>query len=213
MQRAMSKKRSRFINRELSWLEFNQRVLDEAFDTSHPLLERLKFLAITGSNLDEFFMVRVGGLQMLSVEGRMRRDPSGMAPDEQLAAISRRAGHMVVDQTACFLQELEPALAAEGIRRIRPTGLSERQVNHLQRVFEQRIFPTLTPMVVTSAHDFPLLINPTLNVGVHIRPGPIDEDRPRFAILGIGPYTFAPWKVAVSGLYQNLDNFSLGQAF
>ena len=182
----MSKKRSRFINRELSWLEFNQRVLDEALDTSHPLLERLKFLAITGSNLDEFFMVRVGGLQMLSAEGRTRVDPSGMTPAEQLAAIRARTRRMVADQTACFLRELEPALAEEGIGRIRPAALSERQANHLQRVFEERIFPTLTPMVVTSAHDFPLLINQTLNVAVHIRPGPIDADRPRFAILPFG---------------------------
>ena len=80
---------NRFFNRELSWLEFNQRVLDEARDASIPLLERLKFLAITASNLDEFFMVRVGGLQMVSAQGSTKTDPSGMTADEQLDAISR----------------------------------------------------------------------------------------------------------------------------
>jgi polyphosphate kinase len=92
--------RPRYINRELSWLEFNQRVLDEARDDSVPLLERLKFLAITASNLDEFFMVRVGGLQMLARQGSARTDPSGMTPDEQLQAISSRTHQMTADRPA-----------------------------------------------------------------------------------------------------------------
>ncbi|OHB81962.1 MAG: RNA degradosome polyphosphate kinase, partial [Planctomycetes bacterium RBG_16_64_10] len=182
----MGKKRSKFINRELSWLEFNQRVLGEALDRSLPLLERLKFLAITGSNLDEFFMVRVGGLQLLAAEGLAKTDASGMTPDEQLSAISVRTRQMVRDQTACFQGELAPALAENGIRCVRPAALSERQASNVQQVFEARIFPILTPMVVTSAHDFPLLVNQTINVGVHIRPGPIDADRPRFAIIPFG---------------------------
>src|SRR3989440_7873783 len=92
----------KFFNRELSWLEFNQRVLDEARDESLPLLERLKFLSITASNLDEFFMVRVGGLRVLVEQGITTPDAAGLTPAEQLAAISKRAHEMVDEQQACF---------------------------------------------------------------------------------------------------------------
>ena len=109
---------NQYINRELSWLQFNQRVLDEARDESLPLLERLKFVAITASNLDEFFMVRVGGLQIVSDQGSTRTDPSGMTADEQLKAISERTHRMVMNQCECFLSELEPAL----VDLLRPRG-------------------------------------------------------------------------------------------
>jgi polyphosphate kinase len=182
----MVKRRSNLLNRELSWLEFNQRVLDEARDATLPLLERLKFLAISGSNLDEFFMVRVGGLQHLAAEGVMRSDPSGMLPEEQLVAISERTHCMVHDQLKLFLEDLEPALEREGIRRVRPFQLSDRQVRDVQRVIEEQIVPTLTPMVVTSADDFPLLPNQTLNLCVHIRSDNGGEPGPRFALIPFG---------------------------
>src|SRR5262245_35686823 len=107
----------KFFNRELSWLEFNQRVLEEGRDESLPLLERLKFLAITASNLDEFFMVRVGGLRLLVEKGITTPDPAGMTPADQLAEISTRAHQMVAQQQACFA-ELEQKLAEAGIRRV-----------------------------------------------------------------------------------------------
>src|SRR5690349_2187054 len=116
---------AKFFNRELSWLEFNQRVLDEGLDESLPLLERLKFLAITASNLDEFFMVRVGGLRLLVQQGIGTPDAAGMTPAEQLAAVSKRAHEMVDRQQACFL-ELEQKLAEAGIRRVRGQELTER---------------------------------------------------------------------------------------
>ncbi|MFV2068985.1 MAG: polyphosphate kinase 1, partial [Pirellulales bacterium] len=179
----MAKKRSKLINRELSWLEFNQRVLGEAQDTSIPLLERLKFLAISASNLDEFFTVRVGGLELVAIEHASRKDPAGMTPTEQLAAISQRTHQMVADQVRCYGGVLEPALAEAGVRRIRPTDLTERQARDAARVFQDQVFPVLTPMVVTSAHDFPLLASQTLSVCVHIRPGPVDADTPRYAVI------------------------------
>ncbi len=114
----MPPKPNRFFNRELSWLEFNQRVLDEARDASIPLLERLKFLAITASNLDEFFMVRVGGLQMVSNQGSTKTDPSGMTADEQLDAISRRTHKMTAGQCKCFLADLESGARASGFSPI-----------------------------------------------------------------------------------------------
>lgn len=138
----------RFFNRELSWLEFNQRVLDEAADASIPLLERLKFLAITASNLDEFTMVRVGSLQQLESEGDMRRDPVGLTTSQQLRAIGERMQSFMTEQYRCFLSEIEPALKQAGMRRVLPSELSDRQVEHVQVIFEQEIFPILTPLAV-----------------------------------------------------------------
>ncbi|MCA9056548.1 MAG: RNA degradosome polyphosphate kinase, partial [Planctomycetaceae bacterium] len=114
--------KQRYLNRELSWLEFNQRVLEEATDQSLPLLERLKFLAITGSNLDEFFRVRVGGLQQLVVQGVTRPDPDGLTPRQQLEAISQRVRQLVQTQYDCYLSDLEPKLEAAGVKRVRLDG-------------------------------------------------------------------------------------------
>src|SRR5258708_35312683 len=114
----MDKGRDLFLNRELSWLEFNRRVLEEAIDPSVPLLERLRFLSITSGNLDEFFMVRVGGLQQLLNEGKRLFDPAGLTTREQLLEISRRPHQLVAEQSACFTQGLEPQLAADGVCRL-----------------------------------------------------------------------------------------------
>jgi polyphosphate kinase len=157
-----------FINREMSWLEFNQRVLDQATDRSVPLLERLKFLAITSSNLDEFFMVRVGGLQLQHRAEVRSTDPSGMSVSEQLEAIRGRTAKMIADQYACFLEEIEPALSQHGIERVR---LSEAAVRHREaaaRIFEEEIFPVLSPMAIDSPERFPLLVNHAIYVCVQI---------------------------------------------
>src|SRR5471032_1621258 len=134
----------RFFNRELSWLEFNQRVLDEASDPTIPLLERLKFLAITASNLDEFTMVRVGSLQMLEAEGDMRPDPCGLTTSQQLKAIGERMQAFMTEQYRCLLSDLEPALAQSGMRRVKRSELTDRQAEHVQKIFGQEIFPILT---------------------------------------------------------------------
>jgi polyphosphate kinase len=185
----MSKKSSKnFLNRELTWLEFNQRVLDEALDTGNPLLERLKFLAITGSNMDEFFMVRVGGLQILRNRGVRKTDPAGMTPVRQLRAISKRTHQMTADQYACLLGELEPALAQEGIHRVSPSDMSDRQVDGAEQVFDEEIFSILTPIAVASEDEFPLLPNQRLNVCVRMSCD--DEDSPwRFAVIPFGYYS------------------------
>src|SRR6185503_17487876 len=175
----------RFFNRELSWLEFNQRVLDEARDETIPGLERLKFLAISGSNLDEFFMVRVGGLRVLIEQGLTSPDPSGMTPAEQLTAVTTRVRQMVAEQYLCFSKELEPLLAEAGIRRLSAKELSERQRKALEQVFENEIFSTLTPMAVAAPENFPLLPNLSLSVGVQLKPA-ADSANPRFAIIPLG---------------------------
>ncbi len=183
---------SHYINRELSWLEFNQRVLDEAMNVSLPLIERLKFLAITSSNMDEFFMVRVGGLQLLTDEGSTKRDPSGLTPHEQLQAIHQRVQKMSADQYICFLEEVEPGLAAQGVRRLQPIDLTEKQSKTVEQVFENEIYPVLTPMAVT-ADKFPLLMNQTLNICVRLEPAigqstndDDEEPQPRYAVIPFG---------------------------
>jgi polyphosphate kinase len=176
----------KYINRELSWLEFNQRVLDEARDAATPRLSRLMFLAITGSNLDEFFMVRVGGLQLLDQQGSTKADASGMSPQQQLASISARTHRMMLEQYTCYLNELEPALADAGIRRVRPAELTGQQSKSIAQVFENRIYPVLTPMAVSGRDDFPLLINQTLNVCVQLE-AVAEGDGPRFAVIPFGP--------------------------
>jgi polyphosphate kinase len=175
----------RFFNRELSWLEFNQRVLEEARDPEIPLLERLKFLAITASNLDEFFMVRVGGLQILREKGNNKPDPAGLTPEMQLQAIGARTSEMQREQYECFLQELEPGLAAAGIRRLTSAQLSDKQATLVRRVFEDEIYPVFTPMAIEPEAAFPLLVNQTLNLCVRLAPRG-EDDAPRFAIIPFG---------------------------
>ncbi|MDA1015459.1 MAG: polyphosphate kinase 1 [Planctomycetota bacterium] len=161
-------KHPNYINRELSWLEFNQRVLDEAHDPEVPLLERLKFLAITTTNLDEFFMVRVGVLQQLVERGNTRPDPAGMTPDEQLTAVSSRTHEMTLQQYDCYLNELEPALNEAGIRRVRSNELTEQQTEVAEQFFEQLIYPVMSPMAVSGADEFHALAGGTLKACVRL---------------------------------------------
>lgn len=185
----MSTPTPEYFNRELSWLEFNQRVLDEALDPTVPLLERLKFLAITASNLDEFFRVRVGGLQHLAGQSNARPDPSGLLPGEQLLAVRARVGRMIRDQYACFQNDLEPKLAAAGLRRLRVEELNTAQRRHVRQVFEGEVYSILTPMAVTSSADFPLLPNQLLCLCVRLK-APVDTpEAVRYAILPLGPGT------------------------
>jgi len=182
----MPPKPSKYTNRELSWLEFNQRVLDEALDPQLPLLERLKFLAITASNLDEFFMVRVGGLQMVARSGRSKLDPAGLTPDRQLEHISRRVHQFVAEQYDCLLDQLEPGMSQAGLRRLVPEELNDHQQTVVQRTFETEVFPIYTPMGVDTIESFPLLINRALNVCVRLEPAE-GEPEPRFAVIPLGP--------------------------
>ncbi|MBN1556790.1 MAG: RNA degradosome polyphosphate kinase, partial [Lentisphaerae bacterium] len=179
----MAKQEARFINRELSWLEFNQRVLDEALDESVPLLERLNFLAITASNLDEFFMVRVGGLQMLRDRNVRKPDPAGLTPRAQLAAIAERAKKMVEAQYRCYREQLDPALRAAGIRRVTPAEVTPMQARVLDGIFEESVFPVVTPVAVTADSRFPSLTNLRLHVAVRIKSA---EGDARYAIIAVG---------------------------
>ena len=179
-----SKDEALFLNRELSWIEFNFRVMQQAEDAALPPLERLKFAAITASNADEFFMVRVGGLKMLKRQGEERPDPAGLSPSEQLAEISARMRELVERQHACLAKEIEPALRKGGLRRLRIEELNAAQLRHADALFEDSIFPVVTPMAVSLDGDFPLLAG--LGLALYVRlEGTPEEGGSRHAIVAV----------------------------
>jgi len=155
-----------FLDRELSWLEFNHRVLEEARDTSVPPLERLKFAGITASNLDEFFMVRVARLRHEIDEAAEAGDPAKPEIVLQLAKVSERAHRLVDDLYAAVVQEILPALAANGVRVLALSDLSETQRASVSRYFRNEVFPVLTPLAIDWSRPFPMLANLRLNLAV-----------------------------------------------
>src|SRR5579863_3630753 len=157
-----------YINRELSFLEFNQRVLDQAFDLSVPLLERLKFLCISCSNLDEFFEIRVAGLKQLQELGGSPPAADGMSIPEQLTALHERATRLVADQYRCLNELLLPALAAEGAPLLERTGWSQKTRRWLEKYFANEIEPVLSPLGLDPARPFPRIQNKSLNFIVHL---------------------------------------------
>ena len=160
-----------FINRESSWLEFNLRVLEEAENPENPLMERLKFLAIFSSNLDEFFMVRVAGLreQALGESAPQDYSPDGQTALEQLKAVAKRTQDLVARQYRCLRESLAPALEAEGFRLLRYTELTGQRREQLDRFFRERALPILTPMAVDPAHPSPRYHNRGLYLGAMLR--------------------------------------------
>jgi polyphosphate kinase len=156
----------RFLEREISWLQLNERVLQLAMDEDVPLLERAKFLAIFSSNLDEFFMIRVAGLKRRIATGIALRSASGLEPREVLEKISEVAGQLQRMQADVFLGEVRPALAEEGITTVRWAGLSEAERAPLNELFTDHIFPVLTPLSVDPAHPFPYISGLSLNLAV-----------------------------------------------
>ncbi len=159
---------SLYNNRELSLLEFNQRVLEEAQEPNNPLLERLKFLCIVASNLDQFFEVRVAGLKQQRQSNISAPGPDGMSPGEQLAAISARVRQMVDDMYRTWNQELVPALEKNSIFFLRYDELTDEEREYYTQYFEKMVFPVLTPLAVDPVHPFPQLLNKSLNVAVEL---------------------------------------------
>jgi polyphosphate kinase len=155
-----------FINRELSWLEFNGRVLEEARDPSVPLLERLKFLTIVASNLDEFFMVRVAGLKQQLSGNVAETPPDGLTAAQQLAAISARAHAMVAEQYRLWRTDIGPGLEQAGVRWRRPAQLAPEQKAAFLSYFSREVWPVLTPLAVDPGHPFPILRNRSLNLAI-----------------------------------------------
>jgi polyphosphate kinase len=168
---------SLYLNRELSWLEFNRRVLAQATDSNVPLLERVRFLAIFASNLDEFFMVRVAGLKQQVIAGLTRRTPDGRTPADQLVDIAKRLQPMVVSAQDCLHDQVLPLLARHGVtvRSIQELSRSERE--QLDCYFEEEVFPVLTPLAVDPGHPFPYISNLSLSLAVTLRDRKTGEEK------------------------------------
>ena len=166
-----------YINRELSWLEFNQRVLFQALDERHPLLERVKFISIVATNLDEFFMVRVATLLRKFRNNVEDVSPDGLNPKQQLDAIRLRANRMTEDVEHCWSDELRPFLAVEGIRINDPVDYTEEVRDYLQVYYRENIHPVLTPLAFDPGHPFPFISNLSINLAVVVEHG----GRTRFA--------------------------------
>ncbi|MEU3165812.1 RNA degradosome polyphosphate kinase [Streptosporangium sp. NPDC006930] len=165
----LSLPQERFLNREESWLQFNQRVLELAEDPSLPLLERVRFLAIFASNLDEFFRVRVAGLKRRMATGLLLRTKSGLKPREELARIAAIANDLAQRQSACFHERICPQLGAEGIEIVRWDDLGRDERSEMRKLFRERIRPVLTPLAVDPAHPFPYISGLSLNLAVTVR--------------------------------------------
>jgi polyphosphate kinase len=187
---------NRLLNRELSWLDFNCRVLALAADPEFPLLERAKFLSIFGSNLDEFFQVRVAGLKDQVAAGITSPTDDGRTPAQQLLEIRDRVQDLVREQERIFLEEIVPGLAEHGVVFSSWSELDEDDIKHLDEVFEERIFPVLTPLAVDPGHPFPYISHLSLSLGILVRDPRTGERRfarlklptnlPRFVVMPDG---------------------------
>lgn len=175
---------SLYLNRELNWLEFNGRVLEEAQDKTNPVLERLKFLAITASNLDEFFMVRVSGLMELRAAKFQGRDPSGLTVKQQLARIAEKVHEITVMQYNCLNRALKPALEREGIRFLKYKDLNPVQSEFVRDYYMTFVYPIITPMAIDQSRPLPLLNNRSLNFIVVLDPEEEDGE-PLYAFVQI----------------------------
>ena len=176
---------ARFFNRELSWLEFNQRVLDEALDPKTPLLERVKFFCIAASNLDEFFEVRVATLKQAIEDGATLRTPDGRTPEETLHDVTQRVRSFVQDAYQCWREQLLPALARSGIRFLRMDELDEADHSFLDSYFRAEVHPVLTPLAVDPSHPFPQLQNKSLNLIIRLIATHTGEVRRRMAVVQV----------------------------
>lgn len=175
-----------FKNRELSFLEFNQLILGEAADPSVPLLERLKFISIVSSNLDEFFMIRVAGVKHQIESGVLDSGPDGMPPSEQLDAVLDRVSRQVTDQERVLLEEIVPALRAQGIHLSRVSELDDERAERVSERFRREIFPMLTPLAIDPGHPFPLIKNRSLNLAIHLVPDRnYNEGAPLMALVQV----------------------------
>lgn len=175
-----------YNNREISWLAFNERVLEEAEDETNPLLERLKFLAIFSSNLDEFFMVRVAGLQDQVRAGFNKpENKAGLTPKEQLSKISSITKNLVSRQMNIYKELIEQQLPKQGISLLKYSQLTNEQVKELHIIFEEEIFPILTPIAVDAYRPFPILLSKTMNILVMIEEGQEEIEQHKIAIVQV----------------------------
>jgi polyphosphate kinase len=210
---------SLYFSRELSWLAFNDRVLEEAFDERHPLLERVKFVAIYGTNLDEYFMIRVAGLKQQLDADVHKRSVDGRLPAEQLRAVSARLRPSLERQEQLLRTVLLPELARNGVKILHYEALSEAAREELRRTFFERVFPVLTPLAVDRTHPFPYISNLSLSLGVEVREETALGDVEHFARVKV-PSSLprfvpiaSPWGEAHFVLLEDVIAHNLGALF
>ncbi len=184
--------RERLIDRELSWLAFNQRVLELAEDESTPLLERCRFLAIFSSNLDDFYMIRVASLKRKLEAGITKTNTAGFNPRQLMTELSQKTQELIQRQSRCFHESVLPALAGHGIELTKWEALSQSEQDYVNGIFHAKIFPVLTPLAVDPSHPFPYISGLSLNLAVVV-----------------GPKTLRTWKensAVLAGLSDGLAN-------
>lgn len=180
----MPDKKLPYYNRELSWMDFNARVLEEATKKENPLMERLRFLAITGSNLDEFFMVRVAGVKAQVNSNYKAKNDFDLSPQELLPLLEEKTHKFMERQYSCLHRSIGPAMAKHGLRFLRCQDMSQAQLDFISQYFQKILFPVLTPLAVDGSRPFPMLANKTLNIAVYLKPKEKDEEK-NFAIVQV----------------------------
>jgi polyphosphate kinase len=200
-----------YNNRELSLLEFNERVLEEAQDSSNPILERLRFICIVASNLDEFFEVRVAGLKQQRQSNVSAPGPDALSPGEQLAAISARVRKMVEDKYRIWSQELVPALEKNNIFFLQHDELTNAEKQYYAKYFEKSVYPVLTPLAVDPVHPFPQLLNKSLNVAVELEGASISTNLALVQVPRILPRLLL-YQAGDKGVYRHIFIGNLIQA-
>ncbi|WP_411676737.1 RNA degradosome polyphosphate kinase [Caproicibacter sp.] len=203
-----------YINRELSWVDFNYRVLEESFRKENPIMERMRFLGITASNLDEFFMVRVAGVEDQVDSHYFIRDLSGYSPAELLMTLSQKIHSFIEKQYSCFTRSVLPALKKNGIRFLKADELSESQKKYISEYFDKILFPVLTPLAVDRSRPFPLLANRSLNIAVRLK----GEDESYFAVVQVPGILTRFLNIPSDGgndyiLLENVIIYQLGELF
>jgi len=200
-----------YVNRELSWLEFNERVLEEAKDARNPLLERLKFLCIVASNLDEFFEIRVAGLKQQRQSNVNAPGPDAMSPSEQLAAISARVRRMVDDQYRLWNEELVPLLEQNHVFFLPYDELTQEEKQYYTKYIAKSVYPVLTPLAVDPVHPFPQLLNKSLNVAVELEGAELSTNLAVVQVPRILP-RLLPYRAGEKGTYRYIFIGNLIQA-
>ena len=180
----MPEKKLPYYNRELSWMDFNARVLEEATKKENPLMERLRFLAITGSNLDEFFMVRVAGVKAQVNSNYKSKNDFDLTPQELLPLLEEKAHKFMERQYSCLHRSIGPAMAKQGLRFLRCQDMTPEQLDYISQYFRQILFPVLTPLAVDGSRPFPMLANKTLNIAVYLKSKERKEEK-NFAIVQV----------------------------